>query len=526
MKNIILLLTLTLFTNLIIAQEKKEYYDNGQLRSIKNYVDTIEHGSFIEYYQDGTLSEKGTMKNGELDGAYWSYNKKGQLDDYATYKNSYKVGPFKTFWETGELKEEGTYKSVYFFDGEYDETIRTGVYKAYLPNGVIVISEKLGINKYNEEIAIGKAIRNDYYATDDPYKFILKEESNLLDGEYHGVSKEYYENGQLKTIGEFIKGEEVGIHKEYYNNGQLKSNTTFVDGNKIGLYEEYLENGSPYEKGNNGKKGGGYGHYYGGIGNWTYWKYYSNGQLKKYYSKEEYIGFIGNYESYYENGKLKEKGAYNDDDKDGEWSFYYENGKLKEKGAYKDDDKNGEWSFYFSNGQLEKKYTEDNSGDYTGNYVEYYENGELRYKGEFVDVEKEGEWYQFEDGEKYKFLYENGELVKSKKVNSINDPIEDQFYKLNFKNKCNKKIELAIIFKNLDDEWETKGYFNIEPNEEVYLANTENRIYYYYAQTIGGKTTWTGDFKDTIHGNQHDFRKKTIPSDKAYGDQYTNLTFD
>jgi hypothetical protein len=41
MKNIILLLTLTLFTNLIIAQEKKEYYDNGQLKSIKNYYNTI-----------------------------------------------------------------------------------------------------------------------------------------------------------------------------------------------------------------------------------------------------------------------------------------------------------------------------------------------------------------------------------------------------------------------------------------------------------------------------------------------------
>jgi antitoxin component YwqK of YwqJK toxin-antitoxin module len=523
MKNIILLLTLTLFTNLIIAQEKKEYYDNGQLRSIKNYVDTIEHGSFIYYYDNGTLSEKGTMKNGELEGEYWSYNKEEILEEYYTYKNGYKVGPFKAFWETGELKVEGTYRKNTV---RYDEPYRIGVYKAYLPNGEIGISAKFGIDEDNEEILIGKGMNNDYYETDNPYNYKLKEEVNLLDGEYHGVSKEYYENGQLKAKGEFIKGEEVGKHKEYYNNGQLKSNTTFLDGNKIGLYEEYLENGSPSKKGNNGEKGGGFGPYYGEIGNWTYWKYYSNGQLKKYYSKEEYIGFIGNYESYYENGKLKEKGAYKDDDKDGEWSFYYENGNLKEKGAYKDDDKNGEWSFYFSNGQLEKKYTEDNSGDYTGNYVAYYENGELRFKGEFVDDEKEGEWYQFEDGEKYKFLFENGELVKSKKVNSINDPIEDQFYKLNFKNKCNKKIELAIIFKNLDDEWENIGYYFVEPNKEKYLANTENRIYYYYAQTIGGKTTWTGDFKDTIHGNQHDFRKKTIPSDKAYGDQYTNLTFD
>ncbi|WP_415370778.1 hypothetical protein [Patiriisocius sp. Uisw_047] len=517
MKNIFLFLIIVLSINVSNAQEHKEYYENGQLKSIKNYDNTIEHGSFIEYYQDGTLSEKGTMKNGELEGEYWSYNKKGQLDDYATYKNGYKDGPFQTFWGTGELKEEGTYKSVYFFDGKYDETIRTGVYKAYLPNGVIVISEKLGINKYNEEIAIGKAIRNNYYATDDPYKFILKEESNLLDGKYHGVSKEYYENGQLKRIGEFIKGEEVGIHKAYYDNGQLKSNTTFLDGNEIGLYEEYLENGSPSEKGNNGE-----------VGNWTtYWNYYSNGQLKKYYTKEEYIGFTGHYESYYENGKLKEKGEYKDNDKEGEWSFYYENGELKEKGAYKDDYKDGEWSFYFSNGQLEKKYTEDNSSDYNGNYVEYYENGELRFKGEFVDDEKEGEWYQYtiDDGEKYKFLFENGEIVKSKKVNSVNDPIEDQFFKLKFKNKCYKEIQLALASRKTDGEWETKGFFDIKPNEEVYLANTINIIYYYYAHSIdGGRDKWEGDNVLEVLGDDYNFIKKTIPSDKAYGDHYTNIT--
>ena len=451
MKNIILLLILALFTNLINAQEKKEYYDNGQLKSIENYVDTIEHGSFIYYYENGIISGEGTMKNGELEGAYSEYNKKGQLKEFTTYKNGYKVGPFKTFWETGELKEEGTYRSVYFFDGEYDETIRTGIYKAYLPNGDIAISVKLGVNEDNEEIGIGKGIENDYYTTDDPYKFILQEESNLLDGELHGINKEYYENGQLKEIGEFIKAEEVGIHKEYYNNGQLKSSTTFVDGNKIGLYEEYLENGSPSKKGNNGKKVSGFGASYGEIEDWTYWEYYSNGQL-------------------------------------------------------------------------EKKHTLDQNGSYTGNYVEFYENGELRFKGEFVDDDKEGEWYQFEDGEKYKFLYENGQLVKSKKVNSINDPIEDQYYKLKFKNKCHKKVQVALMYKNSDDEWTTKAWFNIKPDEEVYLADTQNRIYYFYAHSFDFKNKWKGDFVDTVKGRKYNFKKKTIPSYKKHGDHYNELT--
>ena len=327
--------------------------------------------------------------------------------------------------------------------------------------------------------------------------------------------KEYYENGQLKLVGFIEDGKRTGEWKSYHKNSQLASIGKAKHGKQTGEWKNYHENGqlSQIGKYENGKA----------TGEWK--NYHENGQLStiRQYENGKKTGEV---KSYHENGQLQQIGKHENGELTGEFKVYHENGQLIQIGQYQNGKKTGEWSFYFSNGQLEKKCTEDNRGVYNGNYVEYYENGELRFKGERVDYEKEGEWYQFEDGEKYKFLYENGELVKSKKVNSINDPIEDQFYKLNFKNKCNKKIELAIIFKNLDDEWETKGYFHIEPNEEVYLANTENRIYYYYAQTIGGKTTWTGDFKDTIHGNQHDFRKKTIPSDKAYGDQYTNLTFD
>jgi hypothetical protein len=208
-----------------------------------------------------------------------------------------------------------------------------------------------------------------------------------------------------------------------------------------------LENGSPSKKGNNGKSSGGFGGYYGEIGNWTYWKYYSNGQL-------------------------------------------------------------------------EKKYIKDQNGNYTGNYEEYFENRELKQKGKYIDGEEEGEWYFYyiDKAEKYKILFKNGVLIKSKKVNSVNDPIEDQFFKLNFKNKCYKEIQLAIMIKNFDDEWETKGFYDIEPNEEVYLANTENRIYYFYAHIIDGKTKWKGDFKDTVQVDQYNFKEKTIPSDKEYGD--------
>lgn len=303
---------------------------------------------------------------------------------------------------------------------------------------------------------------------------------NLKEGKEH---KFYHDNGKIRYIGKFdVENENrVGIHREYFNNGQLKSSVTFVDNNEIGPYEKYLENGSPSEKGNNGKKTGGLGGtYYGRIGFITYWYYYSNGQLEETFTKDKHADYNGNYESYYRNGQLKEK------------SNKY-------------------------------KY-----GDYSGNYESYYENGELHEKGVYINDEKEGEWYKYfiDNGNKFKVFYEKGEPVvsKSRLVNSINDSIEDKFYRLKFKNKCYKKIQIVVSFLNLEDKWQTKGFYNIEPNKEIYIENTYNKKFYYYAHSFDGKKVWVGSFPDTFKGSEYKFKEKTIPKSRPYGDFFTVIT--
>lgn len=265
----------------------------------------------------------------------------------------------------------------------------------------------------------------------------------------------------IKSMGAYKNDEQDGVWKEYYKDETLKSSTTFVNGIKVGWAEEYSTNGSPTKKGNYKKARA---DSYKPTGTWNYWTYNSNGELKTKETIDEDTGFnIGDYESYYENGDLLEKGKYVNGKRDGEWYFY----------------------------------------------IDFKKNKYL------ISLHpKEG---------KYKVIFKNGKPIKFKDVNSPFDSIEDEFFKLVFKNNCDRKIQVAIRYKNLEGVWETRGYYDFEPNEEGFIGKTTNRIYYYYAFSIDGKYTWGGDEPKTIRGEQFGFKKVTVPSNNEFGNYTKTL---
>ena len=64
----------------------------------------------------------------------------------------------------------------------------------------------------------------------------------------------------------------------------------------------------------------------------------------------------GEYQEWYENGKMKELGNYKSGKQDGLWKSWYKNGKLQEMGTYKDGYKDGEkvgvWKEWNKKGEL------------------------------------------------------------------------------------------------------------------------------------------------------------------------------
>ncbi len=145
--------------------------------------------------------------------------------------------------------------------------------------------------------------------------------------------------------------------------------------------------------------------------------------------------------------KVSGKGAWQSDGKNykltGPWEFYYNDGKLRSKGIYNEKgDKEGEWNFYHSNGELKEKdvYT---NGLLNGKVYTWFDNGVqasiMDYKNDLLDGTLQ-QWY----------------------YNAAQRKIEDYT--------ANKKNGLGKSFTNY-------GYLN---HEGIYKDDLENGLITYY----------------------------------------------
>ncbi len=113
-----------------------------------------------------------------------------------------------------------------------------------------------------------------------------------------------------------------------------------------------------------------------GKGAWTE----NNGNLVLY----------GPWEFYYNNGQLKSKGIFGDNEaREGEWIFYYETGIRKELSSFRNDTAEGKSILWFDNGTM----SEDRSlkkGEIDGEMKTYFYNGLLRSVGNYSMGKKNG----------------------------------------------------------------------------------------------------------------------------------------
>ena len=253
------------------------------------------------------------------------------------------------------------------------------------------------------------------------------------DGIPHGSHESYWENGQIELKGNYIRGKRVGRWERYYENGILehltnftddvireKGMSTYEDSQLHGVSENYYENGQlryrhHYKMDENGFSGK-------RVGHWV--SYHENGLLSssEYYENDKLEGVS---ETCYQNGQLKERISYKEGQKYGLCERYFEDytvdsttpngkkflGKLEYRGVYG----GGRFPDSFDQSlNFEPKLRHLIHGE-----VKYfYHNGHLGYKGVFVKGCKEGEHiiYSHVDEKQGEILlierYKDGELIK------------------------------------------------------------------------------------------------------------------
>ncbi len=233
--------------------------------------------------------------------------------------------------------------------------------------------------------------------------------------------------------------------KEYWDNGNLKSITNYSDGEKDGLWYAYYEDGGQKERGryDSGKKGG------------AWREYYFNGETKRVRQFDE--GILSGFMAYHFNGRMMVTGVYDEDEKKhGNWQQFYENGWSKLKGDYSHGEKQGEWKFYKENGNIYKienynvgvktskwEMSDDdkiktgknikNTYSYTDNRLNgewkfYNEKGKCIEIGNYLNDKKDGQWtYYYDNGQLKKVeLMDEGKLIEIISYSDINGNALDQ----------------------------------------------------------------------------------------------------
>lgn len=130
---------------------------------------------------------------------------------------------------------------------------------------------------------------------------LIREMTHCKNGKPDGISKLYYNQGQLKEKNMFKKGRLNGLSKLYYDNGQLKAESFFKNNQLNGVVKTYDQNGNIQEE-----------------------VHYKNNRIE------------GALKTYYENGQLKTENTIKDDQPVGTGKLYYENGNLMIKSTFED----------------------------------------------------------------------------------------------------------------------------------------------------------------------------------------------
>ena len=331
----------------------RKYDSNGNLFIYSYAIDgkNIDRG----YYSDGKLAYIQELKiiKGQPpipNGKYIEYYKNGQIKVQGNNKDGKRDGEFKAFLRNG--KSAG---SVFYKDGKI---IKSTLVNSMKDNASFSLVTDINYNLNSHEII------TDEFPNQLLKQYFIFNKNGLLDGE----SREYYEEGDIKSISHFKNDIPDGVFISYYQNGNIENKYAYVNGQANGECFSYYENGKLEER-----------------------YFLKNGEID------------GEAFAYYPSGKLRGKEVQKLGKREGESIIYHENGNIKQKSTFKNDKREGDLFIYFPSGKLRQteKYI---NGKIEGEVIEYYESGTIKEKAYFINDKQEKEHF---------FYDKKGKLIKT-----------------------------------------------------------------------------------------------------------------
>lgn len=237
---------------------KKEFYDDGKLKSSGAYKNDKPVGQHNTYAENGEiLSTKkysstswvvytGRIdKKGKRQGDWTYFYKSGKIKSTGTYKNGRRVGDWKFYYEDGKIEQTGQYNKRAKATGEWkwyfnnNQLLRQEVFSNGKENGDFVEYDRNGNIVVKGSFVDGLQTGDWYYHVGDEIQ-----EGKYKGGYKNGIWKIYFAaDKSLKSEGSYIDGKEQGKFKYYYDNGKMKMEGDFSMGRRHKTWKFYNDDG-------------------------------------------------------------------------------------------------------------------------------------------------------------------------------------------------------------------------------------------------------------------------------------------
>lgn len=299
-KSLVFFLIFSIVTIYSYAQEKKVYWDNGNLKSITNHDEGgNKTGYWKTFYENGKLETSGYYNKGKKLDNWDEYYPNGTKKKRTNYYDGL-MSSTSTFYENGNTMISGSFDgnqakdgfwSQYYNNwqqkirGEYAHGRKHGKWEYYRKNGKVYKIEnyKLGIlnskwdgnhltnNNYESEVVsvveaaekveeveiievvesaedVVEAAAAAVDAASDAADAVVETSSHYGNRE-NGEWKFYNENGKMIEIGNYLNDGKDGKWIYYYDNGQLKKEQVWKKGKLMEVTTYFDENGKPLDRG-------------------------------------------------------------------------------------------------------------------------------------------------------------------------------------------------------------------------------------------------------------------------------------
>lgn len=400
------------FSQFISPDNKYPYQAINQLDVINQFYSKVEtkYTGKVELKYNNVLLADGYMKKGLLNGNWKIYTRsKNKIErrvfSESNYKNGQLHGKTTTFsnsersFQTDKWYKKGKLIKSQNFQKNGDSTfINYSEEVIHKPTYSLVT--KTG--RFSKEM-ISKKYQNIILPYNGSYPVVFRPIK-------HGPFIEYFENGQLKEQGEYYWGAKIGLWRTYQEDGRLRRKESFEKPIRSKeLFTIFNENGTIKKQGkmvNNLPEGKWIANNTQGEKNIiAYFKKGKlDGELKKHRSVEGTIYELQAYKNgiregvsiyYGVDGKTKlTVGYYKKGMRSGDWETYYNNGQLKEKKHFENGSFHGLRETFDKNGKLINTRNYD-KGVYIGLHQSFDSQGVLIESGQYKNGIKHGKWKRF-----------------------------------------------------------------------------------------------------------------------------------